>query len=140
MESFKYQNEIERLINSGLKLPVLYPPNGIESFRYVFADDNPANHKPVSILNPSRQLPDELKFSGYALSCYDRETAAVDRYKSLCKINKKMRLTIGDALCFGNLQNTDGMISSVNPETRHFDLFEFENCNLSQTFKIKMLL
>ncbi|MBR4271379.1 MAG: hypothetical protein IKP73_06845 [Bacteroidales bacterium] len=140
MERFKYQKEIDGLIASGLKLPSLHQPNGIIGFRYVFSEDNPKNHKPVSVLNPSRELPDELKFSGYALSCYDDETAAISRYRNLCKINKKMRRTLGDALCFGGLQNTDGLMSSVNIETRHFDFYEFENCNLSQTFKIKMLL
>ena len=140
MERFKYQNEIDGLVKMGLKLPDLYQPNVIIGFRYVYSEDNPNNHKPVSVLNPSRQLPDELKFSGFALSCYDDEKAAVARYRNLCKINKKIRLVLGNALCSGKLQNTDGLMSSVNIETRHFDFFEFESCNLSNTFKITMLL
>ena len=136
MNCFKYQKYIDGLINNGITMPLLFEPNGKEAFRYVFANENGKNHKPVSIINPIRVLPDDMKFSGYALSCYNDERKAVSRYKNLCKINKKMPLILGDALCRGILQNGDGMVSEINKETGHFDFYEYENCNPFDIFTI----
>lgn len=70
--TFKYQEQIDRLLSVGYTMPTLHKPNGMDGYRYVFADDNANNHKPVCIQNPSRRLPDNEKFSGYALSCFDK--------------------------------------------------------------------
>ena len=140
MAEFKYQQQIDGLIKSGLTLPELFSPNGLTAFRFAFKDDKEKNHLPVSVINPSRVLPDDLKFSGYALSCYDDEQKAVFRYKNLCKLNKKMRLTLGDSLCYGKLENNDGLISEIETFSRHFDFYEYANCDLSKTFTIKRIL
>ena len=92
MKEFKYQVHIDELVNRGLDMPKLHQPYCLEAFRYVFSDDIQRNHKPVLILNPSRRLPDDLMFSGYALSCYDDEDKAVIRYRNLCKTRKKMSM------------------------------------------------
>lgn len=137
---FKYQKFYDMLSNCGVRMPQMFEPNGVTAFRYVFSDDNPKNHKPVSILNPSRDLPDDLKYSGYALSCYDDEDMAVARYKNLCKINKKMPLILGDALCSGMLENSDGMISEIECKTRHFDFYEYEGFEPTEKFILKRKL
>ncbi len=140
MKRFKYQIYYDKLSNCGIRMPQLFEPNGVVAFRFVFTGDNSKNHKPVSILNPSRDLPDELKYSGYALSCYDDEDKAVARYKNLCKINKKMPLILGDALCSGSFVNPDGMVSEIDTNTRHFDFYEYEGFNPEETFTIKRTL
>ncbi len=140
INQFKYQKQMEGLLKEGLKMPELHSPCGMEAYRYVFSNGDNRNHKPVLVLNPTRSLPDELKFSGYALSCFDNEDKAVSRYRKLCKTRKKISLVLGDALSFGHLNDTDGMISNVDLDTRHFDFYEFENCDLSNTFSIKRIL
>ncbi|MDD6002480.1 MAG: hypothetical protein PUC50_09875 [Bacteroidales bacterium] len=137
---FKYQKFFDKLVDDGLQMPHLFAPNDINAFRFVFSDDESKNHLPVLVINPRRVLPDTLKYSGYALSCYDNEDKAVERYLDLCKINKKMPLTLGNALSSGHLHNSDGMISAIEPHTRHFDFYEYESCNLSQSFTIKRKL
>ena len=136
---FKYQHEIDKLLKLGLKMPNLYSPNNLMAYRFIFKDDDENNHKPVCIQNPNRVLPDDLKFSGYALSCYDNEEKANARYFELCKTFKKVKFTIGDSLCGGIITNDDGKISEIDTKTRHFDLYEYSNCNLSNTFTIKRL-
>lgn len=74
--TFKYQKQIENLLNEGLSLPPLHSPNEMEAFRFAFAGNNPNNHKPVCIQNPSRRLPDNQKLSGYARSCFNGEDKA----------------------------------------------------------------
>jgi len=45
--AFKYQSEIDVLINEGAKLPPLSEPQNKDAYRYVFREINPNNHKPV---------------------------------------------------------------------------------------------
>lgn len=49
---FKYQSEIDVLINEGAKLPPLFEPQNKYGYRYVFSEVNPNNHKPVYIQSP----------------------------------------------------------------------------------------
>lgn len=84
--TFKYQEFIDRLIAEGCIMPKLYNPNGMKAYRFVFANNNAPNHKPILIQRPSRILPDNEKTSGYALSCFDDRQKARLRY-SLRSVN-----------------------------------------------------
>ena len=98
--TFKYQEHINKQLAQGLKMPELHTPNGMDAYRNVFSDNNSNNHKPVCIQNPSRRLPDNEKFSGYALSCFNSKEKAERRYSSLCKSFKRTPeiyyLTVGN--------------------------------------------
>lgn len=137
---FKYQKYIDELIAKGCALPPLHAPNGMRAYRYVFAVDNANNHKPVCIQNPARRLPNNEKLSGYALSCFDNQKKAERRYAALCKSFKRTPKTIGDSLCEGKLENDDGLVTSSDSHSGHFDLYESTLCNLSKTFNTIELL
>lgn len=134
--TFKYQEHINKLLAQGLKMPELHTPNGMDAYSYVFSDNNSNNHKPVCIQNPSRRLPDNEKFSGYALSCFNSKEKAERRYSSLCKSFKRTPKVIGDSLCEGHIENEDGMVTTPDVDSGHFDLYESETCDLSSTFNI----
>lgn len=133
---YKYQEYIGRLLAKGYIMPEVHAPNGMDAYRYAFSTDNPNNHKPVCIQNPSRQLPDSEKFSGYALSCFNSKQKAEQRYAALCRSFKRTPKAIGDSLSGGTLRNEDGMVTKPDNSSGHFDLYESTTCNLSETFKI----
>lgn len=133
---YKYQEYINKLLADGYVMPEVYAPNSMDAFRYVFSDNNPNNHKPVCIQNPSRRLPDNEKFSGYALSCFNSQQNAEKRYATLCKSFKRTPKAIGDSLSGGSLRNEDGMVTKPDTNSGHFDLYESTTCDLSKTFKI----
>ncbi len=132
---YKYQEQISRLIAEGCVLPGLRQPGGMAAFRFVFSGSHPFNHKPVCIQNPGRRLPGSLKLSGYALSCFDSRSHAERRYEALCKSFKNAPKVIGDTLCGGTLRDEDGMVTEVEADTGHFDLYESEVCDLNKTLK-----
>lgn len=140
---FKYQTEIDALIEKGARLPLLFSPLNQTAYRYVFSTDNPNNHKPVYVQKPRRAISDldknKLNTSGYALSCYQQEAEAIRKYNELRATIRKIALTLGDALCSGPLTREDGLITSANHDT-HFDLYEYQGCDLSATFEIKKIL
>lgn len=133
---YKYQQQIDKLLAEGLTMPTVYAPNNMEAFRYVFSTDNPNNHKPVCIQNPSRRLPNREKLSGYALSCFNSQQNAEKKYAALCKSFRQTPKTIGDSLSYGRLKDTDGMITKPDSASGHFDLYESASCDLSKTFHI----
>lgn len=140
---FKYQSELDVLISEGAQLPPLSEPQNKYAYRYVFNEENPNNHKPVYIQNPKRAISakDRNKFctSGYALSCFEQEEKAIIKFNELRANYRNIALTIGNALCTGTLNESDGLITQSNYET-HFDLYEYHDCDLSRTFKITKIL
>ncbi|MDR1918985.1 MAG: hypothetical protein LBQ65_04980 [Tannerellaceae bacterium] len=137
--TFKYQKEINLLIEMGAILPLLFEPVNKEAYRYIFSGEHPNNHIPVYRQKPQRVISDidknRLNTSGYALSCYNYENNAVLQYESLRNTHPLIYKTIGDALCYGILDSNDGRITSRNGKG-HFDLYEFYECDLSSKFKI----
>lgn len=133
---FKYQEFIDQLLAEGYVMPDVHAPKGMAAFRYVFSNCNLNNHKPVCIQKPSRRLPDNNKFSGYALSCFNSQRNAEKRYAALCKSFKKTPKVIGDSLSSGSLRDEDGMETTPDTNSGHFDLYESTICDLSKTFKI----
>lgn len=137
---YKYQLNIDTLIKKGIPMPHLHQPNDMAACRFTFMQPNSNCHKPVCIQNPARVLPDNVKMSGYALSCFNNSKKAEKRYLAIRKSFKRAPLVIGDAICEGKLTNDDGMVTEADNDSGHFDLYEFPQCDLSKTFKIKKSL
>lgn len=135
----KYQDEINYFISQSSKLPALYMIKSKEAFRYVFAEMAGQNHLPPHKLHPNRleqQIKmDKVDLSGFALSNLETEGQAMAFYDYLHRICKNVHKQIGDSLSFGILTQTDGLITDTDANG-HFDLYESETCDLSQTFSI----
>lgn len=141
---FKYGKEIGNLVNGGLQLPPLYPINNNKlAYRFVFSATSDKNHIPVYKLKPRRVITaaekNRLTTSGYALSCFDDENKAIEKFNILKGSMRNIALTIGSYLSFGNLDNSDGLITVSNAES-HFDLYEYKGCDLSKKFTVKNAL
>lgn len=136
---FKYKQHIDNLLSLGIALPELVIPNDKHSYRYIFKDIPEKNHIPQYIKKPKRALTDIEKStattSGYALSCFEQEDKAKDRFASLEASCRNIRKTIGDSLASGTISESDGLISIADGSTTHFDLYEYCTCNLSATFE-----
>jgi len=142
--NFKYRSELLKLEEEqGISLPLLHIPESKQAFRYVFSKKPEKNHLPAYIQKPQRAISDadksRLSTSGFALSCFEDEAKAVNRYDELKASYPKIRNTLGDALSFGVLNESDGLITDANDDT-HFDLYESASCTLSETFQIKKSL
>lgn len=109
--------------------------NTKEAFRFVWESNTTQNnHKPVYIQKPKRALKgDRRVIAGYGLSCLETLEAAECFYRNLEKHNKNLKKTIGDSIAQGIINSTDGVIDETNHH-RHFNLFEFETCDLSLKF------
>jgi hypothetical protein len=140
---FKYKSEIDVLIDKGAELPPLYTPQSKCAYRFVFREENPNNHKPVYIQKPQRAISkmdkNEFDTSGYALSCFEQEDNAIQKFNKLKTSYPNIKLAVGDALCSGILDDRDGLITQSNKET-HFDLYEYQECDLSKTFEVIRIL
>lgn len=143
LEDFKYYTEIQNILGENVQMPPLFAINQKIAFRFVFSDKPEKNHIPVYKQKPRRIISDKdknsLSTSGFALSCFEDENQAEKRYKQLKAHMKNISLTIGDALCAGYLSQSDGLITESNNET-HYDLYEFKDCDLSQSLTIKKSL
>lgn len=142
-KEFKYQEQIDELLAIGCKLPTLYAPNNLEACRFVFSDTNHQNHIPQYMSNPKRMLQDIAKekatTSLLSLSCFSATNKAETFYSNLCKAFKNISTTIGDSLAEGKLSNDDGM-KTVTGNNGHFDFYEYEGCDLNNTFHITKIL
>lgn len=137
---FKYRKEIEELINGGIQLPPLYPIDNKLAYRFVFSTNSEKNHIPVYKQNPRRVITaaenNKLTTSGFALSCFENEGKAIEKFNILKGSMRNIALAIGDSLSFGVLVNSDGLITNANAES-HFDLYEYKDCDLSKKFTVK---
>ena len=70
----------------------------------------------------------------------DAQKKAVAKYNEYKAHSPQIKNTLGDSLSNGIINNTDGLITTANSESTHFDLYEFSACNLSQKFQIKRTL
>ena len=144
MADFKYKVEIDKFVSLGIPLPELVEPNDKTAYRFVFKDKPEKNHIPQYIKKAQRALSEIEKStastSGYALSCFEQEAKAKERFASLEASMPKIRKTIGDSLSSGIITNSDGLISLADSNSTHFDLYEYCNCDLSNSFNYICLL
>ena len=136
MPKFKYQDEIDIAISQGCTLPVLHEPGGMIAFRFVFDHEHPNNFLPPLKIKPQRRLDASIRVTGYALSCFEDMGKAKNHYANLAKTFRNIRTEIGDCLSSGKIENNDGLVDDTLIGTSHFNLFEFEDCDLSKKFEI----
>ena len=136
---YKYQRQIDELLAMGCQLPELFAPDNIQACRFAFSGEGQANHIPQYMSNPKRMLQDmgkgKANISLLSLSCFTTADKAETFYFNLRKAFKNVQHTIGDSLSEGLLANEDGQITSP-AANGHFDLYEYETCDLNKTFKI----
>jgi len=138
LEKFKYKDEIEELIKSGISLPnKLVATNNIDSYRFGFNSDNPNNHLPTYKQIPKRIIEDKKKSNlttkGYALSCFDTDKNANKKFQRISKLFPNFYKTVGYSIYFGKLVLGDGLITSVS-QKGHFSLFEFIDFDTNKKF------
>ena len=136
---FKYQKQIDELLKAGCELPMLYAPNNMDACRFAFSDISIQNHLPQYMTNPKRLLQDIAKGNAttslLSLSCFTTSVKAEKFYNNLRKAFRNISTTIGDSLAEGKLGNDDGL-KTDSAENGHFDFYEYEGCNLNNTFQI----
>ena len=139
MEQYKYQAEIDALIQQGLKMPLVVKPNNLEGFRFTFKNDIGKSYLPNYIMKPQRAVianQRKVDVGGYALSCFTDKTKAIAFYRLLAKNMRNISKTIGDSISSGIISNDDGNITPP-VSNGHFNLFEFPTCDLSKTFNFE---
>ncbi len=105
-------------------------------FTYGLISDK-KNFEPVFVKNPRRfnDKADAEKCSSFGISLYKSEEQAITKYFILKNLIKNIGKTIGTHLAEGWINETHGVVTPIDEEG-HFDLHEFEECDLHQDFKI----
>jgi hypothetical protein len=139
---FKYQDQ---LIAISEFRGCNFPPDNLhipafeeDVYRFIFDNpEHPNNHKPPFIIKPLRanNPNDKMKSDGYALSCFEKEIQAKRTFQKFTKSNRNFAKTAGNSLSRGLIENIDGLVDNTT-ESGHFNLYEFEDCDLSQKFVI----
>ena len=138
-KKYKYQEQIDELTALGCSLPALYAPNNMSACRFAFSDSTQQNHIPQYMSKPKRMLRDIEKgnasISLLALSCFSTTEKAEAFYCNLQKAFRNISNAIGDSLSEGILKNEDGL-KTETAENGHFDFYEYEGCDLNDSFQI----
>lgn len=139
METYKYQAEIDALIQQGLKMPEVVKPNDLKGYRFVFSTDMSKSYLPNYIMKPQRAIMNgqrKVDIGAYALSCFTEKDKAIKFYQLLAKNMRNIYKAIGDGISSGIVTNNDGNITKP-ASNGHYNLFEFPLCDLSKTFKLE---
>jgi hypothetical protein len=136
---FKYAAELLVIDPTALNCPPMAELSPIATkpaFRFVFADAaHPNNHMPIARNTPQRAINQPNNCELWSLSCFEDMNQAIDKYKLLQQKFQNIRKTVGDHLCGGALTVVDGMTGPHGSHT-HYELFEYDTCNLSTTLHI----
>ncbi|MCR4958515.1 MAG: hypothetical protein K6B13_07935 [Prevotella sp.] len=136
---FKYQQLLDGLLANGCRLPELFLPNDMNACRFAFTASNQPSHIPQYVSNPRRMLQDigrnAATTSLLALSCFTTIEKAEAFYTNLRKAFRNAAVSIGDSLAQGILTNDDGMMTTPS-NNGHFDFYEYEGCDLNNTFHV----
>jgi len=134
--TFKYQEYINELSNCP---PSDYQPIEMTAYRFVFEENQEQSENsflPVLIIKPHRKFnTPQQRCKGYALSLFNTQNHAEQRYNQLRKNRPDISQTLGTHLAKGIIDKTDGIASSVD-QKGHFNLHEFQHTDLSQKFEI----
>lgn len=139
MGTYKYQAEIDALIQQGLKMPEVVKPNDLKGFRFVFNSDMSKSYLPNYIMKPQRAIMNgqrKVDVGRYALSCFIEKDKAIKFYHLLAKNMRNIYKVIGASISSGIVTNNDGNITAP-ASNGHYNLFEFPSCDLSKTFKLE---
>ena len=139
IDKLKYKDKILLLeINKGEGLNTrVYEIEDTEIYRFVFKDNPQKNHIPPYEHTPKRSLKgnnQKIEIGGYGLSCLETQEAAEKFYAYLEGHCRNMH-KIGDSIAKGEIVKNDGVISDAD-NFKHFDLFEYQNCDLGCKFVI----
>jgi hypothetical protein len=134
--TFKYQEYIHAISNCP---PSDYQPIEMTAYRFVFEENQEQSENsflPVMIIKPHRKFNTPQQCcQGYALSLFDTQNHAEQRYNQLRKNRPNISQSLGTHLAKGSIDKTDGIASSVD-QKGHFSLHEYQHTDLSQKFKI----
>lgn len=137
MKLFKYQVYLDEC---DCECPPLetFIETSRKCFRWVHQDIHHSNNfLPVGLIETSRKADNCNELCGfYALSFFETLERAEARYRSLCGKYATFSERIGTAVAVGEIYPRDGVASRPAGKWRHFDLHEFENCNLVTRFKV----
>ena len=139
METYKYQAEIDALIQQGLKMPEVVKPNDLKGFRFVFKTDLGKSYLQNYIMKPQRAIMNgqrKVDIGGYALSCFTPKDKAIKYYRLLAKNMRNISKAICDGISSEIIVNNDGNITTP-ANNGHYNLFEFSSCDLSKTFNLE---
>lgn len=126
-KKLKYQKYISHFSNCP---PLLYQEKEKIAFRWVFSACNEDSFKPVLIIQPARQLGDEdSTCGGYALSLFEEEDGAYQRYKKLVENKPHLKKILGTMIAKLKLDINEGVGSEAGNYT-HFNFHEYEETNL----------
>lgn len=89
-KKFKYQSEIDELVEKKVSMPKLFDIDTIKSYRYVFRHEPKKNNIPAYISKPKRKLKNP-KVIGYALSCFENLLKAEEQYMTFKQTSKTFR-------------------------------------------------
>ena len=105
MGTYKYQAEIDALIQQGLRMPEVVNPNDLKGFRFVFKNNLDNSYLPNYIMKPQRAIINvqrKVDVGGYALSCFTQKEKAVKFYHSLARKYEKYIQSNRGRNLFGN--------------------------------------
>lgn len=138
-QAYKYQKLIDELAAQGCQMPELHLPANMAACRFASSVEGAKNHIPQYVSKPKRMLADvaggRANMSLLALSCFTTDEKAVTFYGCLRKSFKNIAVTVGDSLAEGTLTDTDGEVTTP-AANGHFDLYEYEGCDLNRSFLI----
>jgi hypothetical protein len=131
LKKLKYQEFIDLYPNCP---PNTYKEVTITAFRWAFTECDADSFKPVLVINPKRQLnSDDLKCMGYALSMFETEKGAFERYKKLVHARPILKETYGTVIAELNISINDGLASVLRQDKyTHFSFHEYEGVDLSE--------
>lgn len=140
MSNFKYQSQIdESCAECSCPEEDFCTFEDKECYRFIFNDmSHPHNFLPVAFITPSRVLTDDChyKCALYGLSLYAKKEGAIQKYKELTKMSsKKFKEKIGTHIAKGIISPDLGQITKEGYLT-HFELYEFENVDISRNFSM----
>lgn len=128
---FKYQAFTHKFSNCP---PKIYEGSNGAAYRWVFTKCDEESFKPVLIMSPTRQFDgDDLTCEGYALSMFEQEQGAFQKYKKLVSKKPLLKEIFGTMIAHLNLSAEEGVCSEseINNYT-HFNFHEYEGTDLTK--------
>ena len=130
-KKLKYQEFINEYPNCP---PKVYKEESIKAFRWVFPECDAESFKPVLVINPKRQLnTNDMKCMGYALSMFETEKGAYERYKKIVHGRPLLRDTYGTFIAELDISIDNGLVSPLGQDKyTHFSFHQYESVDLSK--------
>jgi len=136
--NFKYKSKMLEAGVGDVCPPTESISQEIQAFRFIYEKiEDDRNFVPAYIKKPQRfnDKSDTEKCSGFGVSLYKSEEHAIKKYSALANIIQNIGKTIGTHLAQGKVLKDFGVITPIDIEG-HFDLHEFDSCNLQNSFVV----